>query len=156
MPRFRRYRVFLVSAFIILVLLFQVGRNSNWEPSASLPHSAKGSGGKQETNIRPPKYQPPPGNVKPNGPGDTYRGASPDEPQRQPPKKEQNIEIPVLKEEYGYKDYALPPVTAGAKHMVAKLDKLGKSTSKTAAAKATKVPGSTEDDDDILTCGSWG
>jgi mannosyl-oligosaccharide alpha-1,2-mannosidase len=151
MPRFRRYRVFLVSAFIILVLLFQVGRNSNWEPSASLPHSAKGSGGKQETNIRPPKYQPPPGNVKPNGPGDTYRGASPDEPQRQPPKKEQNIEIPVLKEEYGYKDYALPPVTAGAKHMVAKLDKLGKSTSKTAAAKATKVPGSTEDDDDILT-----
>ncbi|KAH8903258.1 seven-hairpin glycosidase [Coniochaeta sp. PMI_546] len=115
MPRFRRYRVFVVSAFIILVLLFQVGRNANWEPSASLPQKAKG-GDKKETNIRPPTYQPPTDKVKPAGDSDSYRGATPDdEPQRQPPSKEQNIEIPVLKEEYGYKDYAIPPVTAATK-----------------------------------------
>jgi len=159
MPRFRRYRVFLVSAFIILVLLYQVGRNSNWEPTASLPHGAKDRSGKKETNIRPPSYQPP-GNVKPENPADSYRGAYPDEPQRQPPspKKEQDIKIPVLKEDYGYKDYALPPVTAvktpatAAKNTGAKLDKPGTSTPKPAAAKPTRAPGlaTTEDDDTVL------
>ncbi|OIW26523.1 seven-hairpin glycosidase [Coniochaeta ligniaria NRRL 30616] len=146
MPRFRRYRLFLVCAFVILVLLFQVGRNSNWEPSASLPHNAE-DGGTKETNIRPPKYQPPAEKVKPDD-----SDSVPDEPQRQPPSKEQNIDIPVLKEEeYGYKDYALPPVTtvktpgAAAKNTGAKLEKLGTSTS--TAAKATKPPALTEADD---------
>lgn len=158
MPRFRRYRVFVVSAFIILVLLFQVGRNANWEPSASLPQKAK-DGEKKETNIRPPKYQPPTDKVKPAGDSDSYRGATPaDEPQRQPPSKEQNIEIPVLKEEYGYKDYAIPPVTAikteaaaAAENTGAKFEKLGTTTSKAGAAKATKAPvliESTNDGDD--------
>ncbi|KAB5518691.1 glycosyl hydrolase family 47-domain-containing protein [Coniochaeta sp. 2T2.1] len=149
MFRFRRYRVFVITAFILLILLFQLGRNSNWEPTASLPHAkdthAKDSGSKnKETNIRPPKYQLPNDKASPDG-ADAYRGATPDEPQRQPPKKEQNIEIPVLKEDYGYQHYAPPPVTSvktPAKNTGAKAGK--PATSTTAAPKPTKAPSSND------------
>lgn len=147
--------MFVVSAFIILGLLYQVGRNSNWEPSASLPHRAKGTENK-ETNIRPPTYQRPPEKAKP----DEYRGATPDEPQRQPytPKKESNIEIPILKEENSYKDYALPAVTsvktskAAVKDMAAGGKTAGTSTKTSVATKVTKASGSatnksTDDED---------
>lgn len=144
MLRFRRYRVFLVVAFIILVLLFRVGKGSNWDPPPPLPQSAKGSGGKQETNIRPPRYLPPPGTVTSDESADTYRDATPDEPRQQPPKKAQNIEIPVLKEEYGYKDYALPPVAApasSAKNKAPRPNNSGQSKLTSAGANAANAPG---------------
>lgn len=113
MPRFRRYRVFLVSAAIILILLFQVGRNSDWEPPSSLYKPASNADKKVEAAQPPKKDQAP---VK-----STFEKSAPEKSTSQKstqfqdepvPKKEQEpVKIPTLKAgDYG-KGYGLPTAT---------------------------------------------
>ncbi|KAK0611494.1 glycosyl hydrolase family 47-domain-containing protein [Immersiella caudata] len=43
MPRLRRYRVFLIFAFIVIALLYHVSKNTQWERFQMTEHSATGS-----------------------------------------------------------------------------------------------------------------
>lgn len=59
MLRIRRYRPFLIGAFIILVLLYHVSQNSDWELSQSAlypPTKADSAGTKDSLNV---EYRPP-------------------------------------------------------------------------------------------------
>ncbi|KAK4192292.1 glycoside hydrolase [Podospora australis] len=56
MFRFRRYRVFLICAFVITVLLYHVSKNSEWERSHEIWHTRKPAqpGAKPEPRPPPP------------------------------------------------------------------------------------------------------
>jgi len=93
MPRFRRYRVFLIFALIIIALLYQVTRNSHWEPAGPSPydpsHWGSSSGHKAPHDDRP--------------------GESTNYAAEERPKEEQVINIPKLKTSNEVKGgYGLP------------------------------------------------
>ncbi|KAK0721523.1 glycosyl hydrolase family 47-domain-containing protein [Apiosordaria backusii] len=53
MFRFRRYRVFLICAFVITVLLYHVSKNSQWDRTQEIWHSTKHRETKAETKPVP-------------------------------------------------------------------------------------------------------
>jgi mannosyl-oligosaccharide alpha-1,2-mannosidase len=133
MLRFRKYRVFLIFAIVLTVLLFQVAKNSAWEATpSSLYQSLRSPHHEEPQSANKPKSKPRP---KPNY--EPIAKARPDEPKKgsgavdaavvgpEPattsppapppaaePKKEKTIKIPQLKESDGNRGgYALPAPT---------------------------------------------
>lgn len=104
MFRFRRYRVFVICAAVIVFLLFRVSRNSQWEEEASsLFQEYVGP------NLRPKPAAGPskPENLKPKPPGSHQDDAA-----RPPPDKENPVHIPKLKTSLeGKGSFALPTPT---------------------------------------------
>lgn len=102
MLRLRRYRVFLIFSLIIIALLYQVSKNSHWEPAGPSPydpsHWASGSNSKAPHDDGASQAE-----SKPN-----YAA------KEQQPKEEQVINIPKLKTTDEVKGgYGLPtPVVA--------------------------------------------
>ncbi|EGO55734.1 hypothetical protein NEUTE1DRAFT_67654 [Neurospora tetrasperma FGSC 2508] len=92
--RIRRYRPFLIGAFIILVLLYHVSQNSDWELSQSALYSPKkapaDSAAKDRLNV---EYQPP----QPPKPTSIAHEKQTTTSAQPTPKKETGIRIPQLK-----------------------------------------------------------
>ncbi|KXX76377.1 Mannosyl-oligosaccharide 1,2-alpha-mannosidase IB [Madurella mycetomatis] len=120
MFRFRRYRVLLICAFVITVLLYHVSKNSQWDHRQQLLYGGTGS----RTEAKPKPKPPPPAPPK-SEPG--QQGNQPD--QESPPpehhdhdqsaaNKEHTVKIPQLKTADGVEGhYGLPtkaPVPPGA------------------------------------------
>lgn len=103
MPRFRRYRVFLASAIIILILLFQVGRNSDWEPPSSIYNKQSG-GGKKAEPARPREQAP----LKSSPEKTTPESPSQHQDESAPIKVQEPVKIPELKQDDHGKGYGLP------------------------------------------------
>ncbi|KAK1766456.1 putative glycoside hydrolase [Phialemonium atrogriseum] len=101
MIRFRRYRVFLIFSLIIIALLYQVSKNSRWDPAGPSPYdSPQWNSG----SDRKPSY---------GGPEEVRlaegNGEAPAEPQ---PKEPAPIKIPQLKTSNELKgEYGLPTPT---------------------------------------------
>lgn len=103
MPRFRRYRVFLVSAIIILVLLFQVGRNSDWEPPSSI-YNKQTSGEKKGTPPRPREQAP----LKSSPEKTVPKKPVQHQDESVPVKVQEPVKIPELKQDDYDQGYGLP------------------------------------------------
>ncbi|KAK3904682.1 glycosyl hydrolase family 47-domain-containing protein [Staphylotrichum tortipilum] len=124
MPRFRRYRVLLVCAFVITVLLYHVSKNSQWDRSTEIWH-AKPAPPATNHNTRPPAHQQPDSNTPPPPPAPKHRdddtAPAPHAPPHPPPPEPRldeptTINIPQLKTADGVKGlYGLPtPATGGS------------------------------------------
>ncbi|KAH8880338.1 seven-hairpin glycosidase [Thozetella sp. PMI_491] len=98
MLRFRRYRVFIIGAIVLTVLLYHVSRNSQWEP---LPSKYEQTKSEWETPKSPAEHATPLKKPPPQDAADSGH------------KKEQSIKIPQLKTEDEAKGggYALPNQT---------------------------------------------
>ncbi|KAK3941311.1 glycosyl hydrolase family 47-domain-containing protein [Diplogelasinospora grovesii] len=121
MLRFRRYRVFMICAFIILVLLYHVSQNSQWEPSSpqlpvhghapvqqkQQPVKDTNNNGQQVDSKPPRKSSPsvPPAYTRES----TVAGQQQQQQQQPTTKKEPTIKIPQLKTSNEVKGgYGLP------------------------------------------------
>ncbi|KAL1884134.1 hypothetical protein VTK73DRAFT_6803 [Phialemonium thermophilum] len=152
MFRFRRYRVFLICAFIIVVLLLQVSRNSDWEPrvSSTLHDHTHPHYPQADANGRGTGYE---GYAKPKAPdystddeGDTLANPR--------PKEQQTIRLPQLKTSHEAKgEYSLPtPTTAPVPSKVKALgagstdsgDRLGQTTVAAVPSIPDRKPGQVE------------
>ncbi|KAK1783340.1 glycosyl hydrolase family 47-domain-containing protein [Copromyces sp. CBS 386.78] len=98
MLRIRRYRPFLIGAFVILVLLYHVSQNSDWELSQSALYPPKKASGadlatnKDSLNV---EYQPPQQPPKPTSIAQEQQTSTTST--QLTPKKETGIRIPLLK-----------------------------------------------------------
>ncbi|KAK3305835.1 glycoside hydrolase family 47 protein [Chaetomium strumarium] len=105
LPRFRRYRVVLVCAFVITALLYQVAKNSSqWEHSQEVWHSKP----QPDTHPKPkppPPPPPPPPPARPPPPPPPRPDDGPGPKQEEEPR----IRLPELKTSDGVKGgYSLP------------------------------------------------
>ncbi|TLD29156.1 hypothetical protein PspLS_03389 [Pyricularia sp. CBS 133598] len=104
MIRFRRYRVFVVGALILLVLLFRVAQNSQWELEAATA-AVYDSVHKGTKDSAPTYDKKPPAPVKDAGAPPSSHDQSPVAPKQNAPKahddqgapRQQKIDIPQLK-----------------------------------------------------------
>ncbi|KAK4250044.1 glycoside hydrolase [Corynascus novoguineensis] len=113
MFRLRRYRVVLVCAFMITVLLYHVSKNSQWDHSREIWRGNMGPDAQARPDPRPP---PPPASDQGHKEHDAYGTEKTQDQQHGPPPPspsvpdaEPNIRIPQLKDtddERG--DYGLP------------------------------------------------
>ncbi|KAL2128816.1 hypothetical protein VTI74DRAFT_8609 [Chaetomium olivicolor] len=132
MLRLRRYRVLLICAFVITMLLYHVSRNSQWEHAQDVWH------GKANPHTHPKPRPPPPPRPPPRPeheheqkPGHHGNELSPPKPPPPPPppppahhhaddrpasKQEPPVRIPQLKTDDGVKGgYGLPTKAASPK-----------------------------------------